>query len=461
LSKYACVDVGTTRLKLGIYDEEFTRIYSEHVTVPLSPDGLHDPEAVYATVKLMLRKGRELGATSAGLATYRASVLAWKKDGTPLTPIVTWLNTESKRAYEKLPVYVKAVGIIPPYDLVFSPYTPLTRFAFLKEKNPDITPLLKSGEAMEWTLESYLIYRLTGRFLSDASNATMTGLVHPKDLRPIGIAKSLMGFDLPIPEVIGNAEPLGTAEGLELRALAADQQAACIAEGALEGRVAKITNGTGTFVDVPVEGYSPVRGLVPIVIAKLHDSVFHGLEGRLPSSGKTVDLMFELGVLKSYSDLEGPPPKVHVNVVPALTGLQIPNVPEAKGLIYGITTTTERGSLVSGLLDSIAFHVRLVLETSRRKVNVLRADGNLSQSTELLRRISAVTGLPVERQSDLEGTMRGLAILQALSEGSLRLEDIASTRKGIEVINESGKDRRDGEYREWTSLAGSLKNFRI
>jgi hypothetical protein len=57
--------------------------------------------------------------------------------------------------------------------------------------------------------------------------------------------------------------------------------------------------------------------------------------------------------------------------------------------------------------------------------------------------------------------MRGLAILQALSEGSLRLEDIASTRKGIEVINESGKDRRDGEYREWTSLAGSLKNFRI
>jgi glycerol kinase len=461
MNRYACVDVGTTRVKLAIYDESFARVHSEHTTIPLSPDGLHDPEAVYATVRQMLKKGRELGATSAGLATYRASVLAWKKDGTPLTPIVTWLNTDSRRAYEKLPAHIRALAKIPPFDLIISPYSPLIRLLFLKETNPETTPLLKSGDAMAWTLESYLVQRLTGRFVSDATSATLTGLIHPKSLKPIGIVKTLLKLDLPIPEVVGNAESVGTAEGLELKALAADQQVACLAEGVVGGRVAKVTNGTGTFVDVPVDEYASVKGLVPIVILKLKNSTFHGLEGYLPSSGKAVELMFELGVLRNYSELESPPAEPHVNVVPALAGLQVPRVPEAKGLIYGITAATNRSSIVSGLLDSIAFHVRLVLETSHRKVEAVRANGNLSRSTELLKRISAATGLPVERQADLEGTMKGLALLQAISEDKLRLEEVGSTRRGVEVIDETGKDRRDGGYREWTSLAGSLRNFRI
>lgn len=461
MKKYACVDVGTTRVKLAIYDDNFFRIHTEHSTIPLTNDGLHDPEAVYTTVREMLRKGKEMGATSAGLATYRASVVAWKEDGVPLTPIVTWLNTESRRTYERQPSHVKAIAKIPPFDLIISPYSPLLRLLVLQEINPEIRPMLRSGDAMAWTLESYLVYRLTGKFVSDATNATLTGLIHPKTLEPIGIAKSLLKLDLPIPEVVGNAEPIGIVEGLELTALAADQQAACLAEGVVDGQAAKITNGTGTFVDVPTEGYTSVKGLVPIVITKLGSSTYYGVEGYLPASGKALELMFILGVLGSYADLETPPTGSRTCVIPALAGLQIPRVPEAKGLIYGITAGTDKSSIVSGLLDSIAFHVRLVLETAQRRVSVLRANGNLSRSTELLSRISAATGIPVERQTDLEGTMKGLALLQALSDDTLKLEEVASTRREIEVINETGRDRRDEEYREWTSLARSLRNFKV
>lgn len=460
MNRYACVDVGTTRVKLSVYDENFARIHSEYNVDPISRGGLHDPEAVYQTVKQMLRRARDLGATSAGLATYRASVVAWKTDGTPLTPIITWVNTESQGTYEKQPFYIKMVAKVPPFDLIISPYSPLLRFLRLQEIRPEIKPMLASGEAMLWTLESYLAYRLTGRFVSDATSATLTGLIHPKTLKVIGIAKSLLKLDLPIPEVVGNAELIGTAEGLELEALAADQQAACLAEGAVSGPVAKVTNGTGTFLDIPVEEYSSVRGLIPIVILKLENSIFHGVEGYLPTSGRVVELMIELGIIRDYAELENPPVASRVKVVPAFAGLQLPRLPDAKGLIAGLTPATDRGSIISALMDAIAFHVRLVLEASKRRVEVLRANGNLSRSTELLRRISCVTGLPVERQADLEGTMKGLALLQALSEDRLKLVDVGSTRKEVEVINEAGKDRRDGDYQDWKSLTESLKNFR-
>jgi glycerol kinase len=460
MNGYACVDVGTTRIKLGVYDASLERVHSEDVRIPVSEDGLHDPQAVYDAVVALLRKGRELGSTSAGLATYRASVVAWKKDGTPLTPIVTWINTDSRRTYEKLPWHVRAVSKVPPFDLIISPYSPLVRFRRLLEIRPDIEHQLRNGDAMAWTLESYLAYRLTGRFVSDATSATLTGLIHPKTMKVIGIAKSLMGMELPIPEVLENAGSFGTAEGLELRALVADQQAACVSEGVFAGNVGKLTNGTGTFLDIPVETYTSVKGLVPIVILKHRGVAYHGLEGYLPTTGRALDLLLRLGILRSYEELEAPPSGSPMRVVPALAGLQIPRAPDAKGLFYGITSHTDRASVISGLLDAIAFHVRLVLDTSRRAVTALRANGNLSRSTGLMKRISSVTGLPIERQRDLEGTMKGLALLQALSDDKLKLEEIASTRKGIEVISEGTKDMRDGDYRAWTTLAESLKNFR-
>lgn len=460
MRKYGCVDVGTTSVKLGIFDEEFNRIHTEYAPVPLPKDGLHDSEEVFQAVRQLLRRARDLGATSAGLATNRSSVVAWKKDGTPLTPIITWVNPDSLLTYRKQPSYVKALGRVPPFDLIIYPYSPLMRFLRLQELRPELKPMLTAGDAMAWTLESYLVYRLTGRFLSDATNAALSGLIHPKTLKPVGAVKSLLRLNLPFPEIVGNAEPLGKTEGLELEALIGDQQAACLAEGVVHGPVAKITNGTGTFVDIPVEGYSGAKGLIPIVILKQKEVVFHGVEGYLPTSGRAVDLLVEWGLIRDYSALDGPPSPSDTRVIPAFAGLQLPRLPEAKGVISGIGLGTSRDSIISGLLDSIAFHVRLVLEASKRKVDVLRANGNLSKSGGLLRRISSITGLPVERQADVEGTMKGTALLQAIAEDRLRVDDLDSTRKEIEVINKAGEDRRDEDFSEWKRQLGSLKSFR-
>lgn len=166
MNRYACVDVGTTRVKLSVYDENFARIRSEYNVDPISRSGLHDPEAVYQTVKQMLRRARDLGATSAGLATYRASVVAWKTDGTPLTPIITWVNTESQGTYEKQPFYIKTVAKVPPFDLIISPYSPLS----VAGVSPAMSPLAsgRRGNCRPAKAGTTFTLEATGGFSSSA-----------------------------------------------------------------------------------------------------------------------------------------------------------------------------------------------------------------------------------------------------------------------------------------------------
>jgi glycerol kinase len=449
---YACVDVGTTRVKLNLYDSELKRQHSEGIRVPVSPDGLQDAEELFRAVKHLVERGRELGANSLGLATYRASTVAWDRDGKPLTPIVTWTDRGAATTYKRLPAYLKLVGRIPPFDLVISPYSPVLKFLRLKELKPSL------GErSMQWTIDAYLAYRLTGKFVSDATNACLTGVVDPRTMKEIGLVKSLFKLKMEMPTIVENTDVIGSCGGLDLNALVADQQAASIAEWSVESGVGKVTNGTGTFVDIPTNGFARRGELVPLVLLKHKGRVWFGVEGYLPTTGRAVDSMLSLGILKDYAELEVGQ-EVGVIFVPALSGLQVPRAPNAKGVIAGLTLGSDRGAIISGLLKSIAFHVRLVLVQSGEHPKTLRADGGLSKSNSLMKMISSAAGLPVERREDLEGTSRGLALLQLAATGRGSLEDLAKFRGNAEVFSEKGNTEQEEEYEKWMNLTKLLRS---
>ena len=451
---FASVDVGTTTVKLGVYGSDLVRRHSESVKVPVSTEGLQDAEQLYRAVRHLLERGKELGAKSAGLATYRASTVAWRKDGTPLTPVVTWTDRNVFGTYRRLPLHIRAAGKIPPLDLVVSPYSPVIKFLRLKELNPNLP-----GDSMQWTIDAYLAYRLTGRFVSDATNASLTGLVDPRSMKEIGIVRSLFGLKAEAPAIVENTEKVGECGGVELNALIADQQAACVGEWTLERGTAKVTNGTGTFVDVPTDGFARRGSLIPLVLVKDGGRVRFGVEGYLPTTGKAVDLMLGMGVMRDYSDLEAEG-ESGVIFIPALSGLQVPRAPNAKGIIAGLDLGSDRGAVLSGLLKSIAFHVRFVLEQSGERPRTLRADGGLSRSNELLRRISAATGVDVERSADLEATSRGLVMLQMAAVGAARLEEVAKVGRETEVFSSRADAKLEDEYRKWQKLTTWLRNSR-
>ena len=449
---YACVDVGTTRIKLSVFDENLRRKHAEALHVPVSADGLQDAEELFRAVKSLAERGRDLGAKSIGLATYRASTVAWDKEGKPLTPIVTWTDRGAAATYRRLPAYVKLFGRIPPFDLIISPYSPVLKFLRLKELNSSI-----GGGNMQWTVESYLTYRLTGKFVSDATNACLSGLVDPRSMKEIGIVKSIFNLRTETPELVENAQTIGSYGGMEFNALIADQQAASVAEGAYEGGIGKVTNGTGTFVDIPTLGFVRRGELIPLVLLKHRGRVWYGVEGYLPTTGKAVDLTLRMGLLKDYADLEVEPGG-EVIFIPALSGLQVPRAAGAKGVIAGLTLWSDKAAVVSGLLKSMAFHVRLVLEQSGERLRTLRADGGLSKSNALLKGISAVTGVAVERDTDLEATSRGIAMLQMVATGKSTLEDLARAKREREAFSEMGNAALEEEYEKWKKTTVLLKS---
>ena len=449
---YACVDVGTTRIKLSVFDENLQKKHAEALHVPVSPDGLQDAEELFRAVKSLADRGRDLGARSLGLATYRASTVAWDKEGKPLTPIVTWTDRGAAATYRRLPAYVKLLGRIPPFDLIISPYSPVLKFLRLKELNPSV------GERnMQWTVDSYLTYRLTGRFVSDATNACLSGIVDPRSMKEIGIVKSLFNLRTETPELVENAQPIGSYNGMELNALIADQQAASVAEGAYEAGTGKVTNGTGTFVDIPTLGFARRGELIPLVLLKHKGRVWFGVEGYLPTTGRAVDMMIATGLPRDYSDLEVERTG-DVIFIPALSGLQVPRIPNAKGVIAGLTLGSDRAAIVSGLLKSVAFHVRLVLTQSREQLKALRADGGLSRSDALMKTISAATRTRVERDTDLEATSRGVAMLQQVATSRTSLEELAKVKREREVFAESGDAKLEEEYEKWMNLTGLLRS---
>ena len=449
---YASVDVGTTRIKLSVFDENLQRKHTEALHVPVSADGLQDAEELFRAVKGLADRGRDLGAKSFGLATYRASTVAWDKEGKPLTPIVTWTDRGAAATYRRLPAYVKMLGRIPPFDLIVSPYSPILKFLRLRELNASV------GEGnMQWTVESYLAYRLTGRFVSDVTNACLSGIVDPRSMKEIGIVKSIFNLRTETPALVENAQTVGSYGGMEFNALIADQQAASLAEGAYEGGIGKVTNGTGTFVDIPTVGFARRGELIPMVLLKHKGRIWYGVEGYLPTTGKAVDMMLRMGLLKDYSDLE-----VELGgdiiFIPALSGLQVPHAPGAKGIIAGLTLSSDRTAVVSGFLKSVAFHVRFVLEQSGEHLETLRADGGLSRSSALLKTVSAATGTKVERDTDVEATSRGIAMLQLVTTGKSSLEDLAKRQREREAFSENGKAALEEEYQKWKKTTALLKN---
>jgi len=310
---------------------------------------------------------------------------------------------------------------------------------------------------MQWTVDSYLTYRLTGKFVSDATNACLSGIVDPRSMKEIGIVKSLFNLRTETPELVENAQTIGSYNGMELNALIADQQAASVAEGAYEGGIGKVTNGTGTFVDIPTLGFARRGELIPLVLLKHKGRVWFGVEGYLPTTGRAVDMMIATGLTRDYSDLEVERTG-DVIFIPALSGLQVPRIPNAKGVIAGLTLGSDRAAIVSGLLKSVAFHVRLVLTQSREQPKALRADGGLSRSDALLKTISAATRTRVERDTDLEATSRGVAMLQLVATGKLSLEDLAKAKSEREVFAESGDAKLEEEYEKWMNLTGLLRS---
>ncbi|MEM0036880.1 MAG: FGGY-family carbohydrate kinase [Candidatus Korarchaeum sp.] len=432
---YGVIDVGTTGIKLSVYDEELRRLHREKVTVGFEhlEGGFieQNSKRILEVVKGLIRRARDFGVRKLGICTYRASVLAWKDNGEPLTNVITWIDGRGLDVTSKFPRRVRSMmKLSRSLRAVLSPDSPAVLLKWIYDRL-GIGEEVKNGRAFAWTLDSFLLYNLTGRFVSDPTNATLTGLIHPRDMREIGIVFDLLKLPRVTPDIGDNAQEFGRVEGADLSVSIADQQSAAVGMGVLESGRVEGTHGTGSFLEVATSGFlMPKGGLIPIVILSLDGRRTYGLEGFVRSTGSTVDWFREVGLFGSYEEMEslageggrGP------LLVPSLGGLRVPRAQQLRGLIVGLSLSAGRADMISSIVWGVSLHLALILELMRSHVGDLKepllAAGGYSRSRVFLRRLADLSGMRVARPTDVEASSLGVAKLLAYFDGKLRLEDL-------------------------------------
>ena len=400
----------------------------------------HDVEEIYSNLISLIPVAVEQAGidkkdiVTVGISNQRETTVLFNEDGA-LAPAVVWQCARGKDIAAQLQCYAEEIRSVT--GLPLSPYFPAAKMAWLlKHEKP-------KGRYMLGTIDTWLIYKLTGKFLTDYSNASRTQLF---DIHTLSWSKRMCGlFGIPetaLAEVTDSDGEFGqtTFEGflpspIPVRAVLGDSHAALYAHGCFKKGDVKATYGTGSSVMMNVgdECIKSTHGLSVSLAWKTEGKVNYILEGNINYSAALVTwLKDDLGVIHNLDEIPDLAKNSHPNdktvLVPAFSGLSAPYWnPSATACLVGMTRTTGRGEIVRAALDSIALQINDVLNAmmldSGIKVNALNADGGATGNDYLMQVQSDISDCQVEVSSLCEFSALGVACLSGKGYGLKMVQD--------------------------------------
>lgn len=360
-------------------------------------------------------------AVAVGLANQGETVLAWDPEtGVPLTEAIVWQDRRSAQLCAGLAEHEEELRELT--GLPLDPYFAAPKMAWIRRE--------LTREGVVTTSDSWLVHRLTGEFVTDAATAGRTQLL---DLDRVGwspAALDIFGLgDERLPSVVDAAGAFGTTTAfgpeLPLTGLLVDQQAALLAQSALEPGTAKCTYGTGAFL-LAQTGPAPRRsstGLVSCVAWRLGGRTSYCLDGQVYTAASAVRWLTELKVISGAADLDpvggSVPDSGGVTFVPALAGLAAPWWRgDLRGSVTGLGLDTTAGHLVRALCEGIAAQVVELAEAVAadlgERPGVLRVDGGLTRSALLMQTQADLLQRPVEVSALPDVTALGVGAVARL-----------------------------------------------
>jgi glycerol kinase len=471
------LDEGTTSARAIVFDREsnvrgigqyeFPQHYPRPGWVEHRPDEIW--EAQMRAIRTALERagiGPEQIA-AIGITNQRETTIVWDREtGRPVYNAIVWqcrrtaeMVEEIKREYGD--VIKEKTGLVP--DAYFS----ASKLKWLLDNVPGLREKAERGEVLFGTVDTFLIYRLTGEHVTDYSNASRTMLFNIKRLD--WDDELLEIFEIPegiLPEVRESSEVYGYTKrellGSEIPVSgdAGDQQAALFGQAAFEAGMVKATYGTGNFILAntgKTVRYSD--NLLTTIAWGLNGKVTYALEGSVFITGAAVQWLRDgIRIIKSAGETEELARKLKSNegvyFVPAFVGLGAPYWDQfARGLIIGITRGTGREHLARATLEAIAYLTRDVIEEMERLVGIreLRVDGGATANDFLVEFQADILGKPVIRPVVKETTALGAAYLAGLAvdywDG---MEEIRALWKAERVFDpKMDAETRERLYRGW------------
>jgi glycerol kinase len=466
------IDQGTTGTTCLVFDAEgqvVGRAYSEFEQLFPRPGWVeHDAAEIWevsrgvaaAAIAAAGIEGRELEAI--GITNQRETVVAWDPaTGEPLHRALVWQDRRTAGRCAELreaghePLVRERTG------LTIDPYFSATKIEWLLGNAEGIE------RAVFGTVDSWLLFKLTGRHVTDYSNAARTMLFDIRRLAWDEELCGLLGIDpARLPEPLPSAHVYGTTGEfggeVPVCGIAGDQQAALFGQACHRPGMAKNTYGTGSFVllNTGAEAPPPPDGLLTTVAWGLGDEVAYALEAAIFVTGAAVQWLRDgLGVIERAEQAEPLAASLDSNdgvyFVPALTGLGSPHWdPYARGTIVGLTRGSGRAHLARAALEAIAYQavdaVRAQEEASGERLAVLKADGGATANGWLMQFQADVLGVPVVVPEVAETTALGAAYLAGVAAGRWTVEQVGEMWcEAARYEPRMGEDERESLLAEW------------
>lgn len=438
------LDQGTTSSRAILFDHDglivaqaqkpFTQYYPEPGWVE------HDPEEIWETQLAVAREAIVLAGiepkdiVSIGLTNQRETVVMWDKDsGRPVYKAIVWQCRRSTAICEEL----LSSGLEDEFrsrtGLRLDPYFSGTKLCWLFREIPGLKALAENGEILFGTMDSWLLWKLTGKHATDVTNASRTLLFNintetwdPMLLSVLGIPPQILpkvcsssdDFGMTKPELFGCSIPVNGVIG--------DQQAALFGHTCFNPGMAKTTYGTGCFTLLNT-GNKPVwskNDLLTTIAWRIGGKTTYALEGSVFIAGAVLQwLRDEMQLIASAAESEELARSIDdtngVFFVPAFVGLGTPYWdPDARGAIVGITRGVNRAHIVRAALESIAYQSEDLLSAMGadcgEPVKILKADGGATANRFLMQFQADVSAIPVLLPEVSEITALGAAYMAGL-----------------------------------------------
>jgi len=437
------IDQGTTSTRAILFDEAgrpkavaqvpLTQIY------PAPGQVEHDPEEIWRSVlhvcRMVLDEAGTPSIAAVGITNQRETTLVWDRaTGKPLANAIVWQDRRTAPLCTELEREGWGAHVAETTGLVIDPYFSATKLSWLLDNVPGLRERAERGEVCFGTIDSYLLFKLTGGALhvTDATNAARTKLF---DIRSgTWDARLLARLEIPcamLSEVRDSQGDFGLTlkehfgAALPIRGVAGDQQAAAYGQACFQPGMLKATYGTGCFI-VANTGEEKVASATRMLSTVLHQregARTYALEGVIFMAGATVQwLRDSLGLIATAEESEAlareADPKAGVYLVPAFQGLGAPFWDaDAKAAIVGLSRAASKADIVAAGLEAVAFQTRDLLTAMRQDMaasgieaaHVLRVDGGMTTNAWAMQRLADILGERVEVAAMPETTALGAA----------------------------------------------------
>jgi glycerol kinase len=456
------IDAGTTRIKVLIVDRDANQVGFDSIQIstvfPKEGYVEQNPMAIWNTthkliVKTLSKNGvvpKQIAAI--GIANQRETTVFWnKKTGLPYGNAVVWLDSRATSLCNQIkntidPQVVERVG------MYLIPNTAAMFIKWLLENDASIREGADKGEACFGTVNSWLLWKLTGDeiYCSDLANMSITLLQDAKKLSyDEGVLEHLQIPSEILPELRGTGDIFGRTSGdlfsgekIPIAGMLGDQMAATLGQGCVEKGMVKTTYGTGSFsvINVGSQYIPPTSGLFSPFLWGNKEKPTYGLEGYSEICGAAVDwLKNNIKLIDHPSETEEIAKSVKgggpLYFVPEFMGLGTPNPDtHTRGGTLGIAAETTAAHLVKAVLEGIVYQTTDIIKTienvTAQQISALRVDGGMAKNDYVCQFQADILGRPVDRPMITESTVLGAIFQAGLTVGFWSsLEEIASLWK--------------------------------